>query len=67
MTGAEIDPLFDDSAALAKKLAETDTPYEFRRYAGMNHGFMQLGSALPEARQAFRDAAAFLRGRRPTE
>ena len=67
VTGAELDPLFDDSAALAKKLAETDTPYEFRRYAGMNHGFMQLGSALPEARQAFRDAAAFLRGRRPTE
>jgi len=28
---------------------------------------MQMGSALPEARQAFRDAAAFLRGRRHTE
>jgi hypothetical protein len=27
---------------------------------------MQMGSALPEARQAFRDAAAFLRGRRHT-
>lgn len=67
VTGAELDPLFDDSAALAKKLAETDTPFEFRRYAGMNHGFMQMGSALPEARQAFRDAAAFLRGRRHTE
>jgi len=67
VTGAELDPLFDDSQALAKKLAETDTPFEFRRYSGMNHGFMQMGSALPEARQAFRDAAAFLRGRRRTE
>lgn len=67
VTGAELDPLFDDSAALAKKLAETDTPFEFRRYAGMNHGFMQMASALPEARQAFRDAAAFLRGRLQTE
>jgi acetyl esterase/lipase/DNA-binding transcriptional regulator YhcF (GntR family) len=67
VTGAELDPLFDDSAALAKKLAETDTPFEFRRYAGVNHGFMQMGSELPEARQAFRDAAAFLRGRRQTE
>jgi acetyl esterase/lipase/DNA-binding transcriptional regulator YhcF (GntR family) len=67
VTGAELDPLFDDSAALAKKLAGTDTPFEFRRYAGMNHGFMQMGSALPEARQAFRDAAAFLRGRRQSE
>ena len=67
VTGAELDPLFDDSVALAKKLAETDTPFEFRRYVGMNHGFMQMGSALPEARQAFRDAAAFLRGRRQAE
>ena len=67
VTGAELDPLFDDSATLAKKLAETDTPFEFRRYAGVNHGFMQMGSALPEARQAFRDAAAFLRGRLQTE
>jgi acetyl esterase/lipase len=67
VTGAELDPLFDDSALLAKKLAETDTPYEFRRYAGLNHGFMQMAPSLPEARQAFRDAAAFLRGRRQTE
>jgi len=67
VTGAELDPLFDDSAALARKLAETDTPYEFRRYAGVNHGFMQMGSVLPEARQAFRDAGAFLRARRQTE
>ena len=63
VTGAELDPLFDDSAALAKKLADTDTPFEFRRYAGVNHGFMQMGGVLPEAKAAFRDAAAFLRGR----
>lgn len=61
ITGAEMDPLFDDSTALAKKLADTDTPYEFRRLAGMNHGFMQLGAELPEARAAFRDAGDFVR------
>lgn len=61
LTGADLDPLFDDSTALAKKLADTDTPFEFRRYVGMNHGFMQLGAELPEARQAFRDAGAFVR------
>jgi acetyl esterase/lipase len=33
----------------------------------MNHGFMQMGNDLPEARHAFRDAAAFLRGRRHTK
>lgn len=61
VTGADLDPLFDDSTALAKKLADTDTPFEFRRYSGMNHGFMQLGAELPEARQAYRDAGAFVR------
>jgi len=61
VTGADLDPLFDDSTALAKKLADTDTPYEFRRYAGMHHGFMQLGAELPEAREAFRDAGDFVR------
>jgi acetyl esterase/lipase len=60
VTGAELDPLFDDSTALAAKLATADARFEFRRYVGMNHGFMQMGSELPEARQAFRDAAVFL-------
>ena len=53
--------------SLAQRLALTDTPYEFRRYAGMNHGFMQMSAELPEAQQAFEDAAAFLRGRRSPE
>ena len=67
VTGAELDPLFDDSALLAKNLADTDTPFEFRRYAGVHHGFMQMGAELPEARQAFRDAGAFLRARHFTD
>ena len=60
VTGADMDPLFDDSTALAKKLADTDTPFEFRRQVGMNHGFMQLGAELPEARAAFREAGDFI-------
>ncbi len=64
VTGAELDPLYDDSVRLAQRLSETDTPFEFRRYAGMNHGFMQLGAELPAARRAFEDAAAFLRAHR---
>jgi acetyl esterase len=67
VTGAELDPLYDDSVALAQRLALTDTPYEFRRYAGVNHGFMQMSAELPEARKAFEDADAFLRGRRSPE
>jgi acetyl esterase/lipase/DNA-binding transcriptional regulator YhcF (GntR family) len=67
VAGAELDPLYDDSVALAQRLALTDTPYEFRRYAGVNHGFMQMSAELPEARKAFEDADAFLRGRRSPE
>ena len=65
VTAAELDPLHDDSAALAARLAEAGTPFEFRRYAGLHHGFMQMAAALPEADAAFDDAATFLRARFP--
>jgi acetyl esterase/lipase/DNA-binding GntR family transcriptional regulator len=63
VTAAELDPLHDDSAALAARLAQAGTPFEFRRYAGLHHGFMQMAGLLPEADRAFDDAAAFLRAR----
>jgi acetyl esterase/lipase len=50
---------------LAARLAEAGTPFEFRRYAGLHHGFMQMAAALPEADAAFDDAATFLRARFP--
>ena len=62
LTGAELDPLFDDSVALARKLAHSESAFVFHRYAGVNHGFMQMGGELPEAWQAFVDAGEFLRG-----
>ena len=65
LNAAGLDPLRDDTVALAEKLARTDTPFEFRRYEGVVHGFMQQSAVLPEARQAFEDAAAFIRSRRP--
>ena len=61
VTAAELDPLHDDSTALAARLAEAGTRFEFKRYEGLHHGFMQLAGALPEADRAFDDAAAFLR------
>lgn len=60
VTAAGLDPLRDDSTALAQRLARTNTPFEFKLYEGVVHGFMQMGSMLPEARTAFSDAAAFL-------
>ena len=65
LNAAGLDPLRDDTVALADKLARTDTPFEFRRCEGVVHGFMQQAAVLPEARQAFEDAAAFIRSRRP--
>jgi len=65
VSAAELDPLQDDSAALAARLAEAGVSHEFKRYAGVHHGFMQMADFLPEADQAFDDAAAFLRARWP--
>jgi acetyl esterase/lipase/DNA-binding FadR family transcriptional regulator len=63
ITAAELDPLHDDSAALAARLAEAGVSHEFKRYAGVHHGFMQMAGFLPEADRAFDDAAAFVRAR----
>jgi acetyl esterase/lipase len=63
ISAAELDPLHDDSTALAARLAEAGVSHEFKRYTGLHHGFMQMAAFLPEADQAFDDAAAFLRAR----
>ena len=67
LNAAGLDPLRDDTVALADKLSRTNTPFEFHRYEGVIHGFMQMASQLPEARQAFEDAAAFIRSRRSAD
>jgi len=63
LNAAGLDPLRDDTLALADKLARTNTPFEFHRYEGVVHGFMQMATRLPQAQQAFEDAAAFIRSR----
>ncbi|HEY6135017.1 MAG TPA: alpha/beta hydrolase fold domain-containing protein, partial [Rubrivivax sp.] len=65
VSAAALDPLHDDSAALAARLAEAGVSHEFKRYPGVHHGFMQMADLLAEADQAFDDAAAFLRARWP--
>ena len=65
LNAAGLDPLHDDTTALAQKLALTNTPFEYRHVDGVNHGFMQMSAELPQALQAFTDAAAFLRARQP--
>ena len=67
LNAAGLDPLHDDTTALVKKLSKTSTPFEFHRYEGVVHGFMQMASELPQAKRAFEDAAMFLRARQPAE
>jgi acetyl esterase/lipase len=65
VSAAELDPLHDDSGALAARLAEAGVSHEFKRHAGVHHGFMQMADLLPDADKAFDDAAAFLGARWP--
>ena len=60
VSAAELDPLHDDSARLAARLAESGVAHQFKPYAGLHHGFMQMAGLLPEADRAFDDAAAFV-------
>ena len=61
VTAAQLDPLHDDSAALAARLAREGVEHRFISYPGVHHGFMQMAAHLPEADRAFDDAAAFVR------
>lgn len=61
VTAAQLDPLHDDSANLAQRLAQAGARHEFRAYPGVHHGFMQMSWALPELQAPFTDAAGFLR------
>jgi acetyl esterase/lipase/DNA-binding GntR family transcriptional regulator len=63
VSAAELDPLHDDSARLAARLAEAGVAHEFKPYPGLHHGFMQMAGFLSEADAAFDDAAAFLHAR----
>ena len=58
---AECDPLVDEGIAYADKLRAAGVPVALEIYRGVVHGFITMGRAIPEARQAHTDAAAALR------
>lgn len=60
LVAAELDPLRDDTVRLASRLAQTDTPFEFRQVAGVIHNFLQWSDALPEAAATLDGIAAFI-------
>jgi acetyl esterase len=57
---AELDPLVDDGIAYADKLRLAGVPVDMEIYRGVTHEFIKMGRALPQARQAHRDAAQAL-------
>ncbi len=60
LISAAIDPLRDDSILLAKKLAQSDTAFEFKQYQGVVHGFLHASLPLPEAARGIQDIAHFI-------
>lgn len=58
---AECDPLVDEGLLYADRLRAAGVPVDLEIYRGVTHEFIKMGRAIPEARQAHRDAALALR------
>jgi acetyl esterase len=63
ISAVALDPLHDDSVALAAMLREAGVPVEFAVHHGVLHGFLHMSRVLPKALDAIRQGAAFLRRR----
>ncbi|MDR0782272.1 MAG: acetyl esterase [Propionibacteriaceae bacterium] len=61
IAAAEFDPLRDDSAALAAMLGRHDQIHRHVTYPGVLHAFLHNSRHLPQAMDAIRDGAAYLR------
>lgn len=57
---AELDPLRDEGRGLASALRDAQVTTIETEYAGLVHGFLQMGGVVPAAAQAHVDALAFL-------
>lgn len=58
---AECDPLVDEGVMYADRLRLAGVPVSLEIYAGVVHGFIQFGRAIPQALTAHNDAARALR------
>lgn len=63
LNAAGLDPLCSDTERLAARLRALGRDDPFDLFEGVVHGFMQMGLALPEARDAFQRAGAVFRKR----
>ena len=62
LVAVKLDPLCDDSVALAEALKVVGVPATLSVYEGVLHGFLHYSAVEPRAMQAIREGAAFLRG-----
>ncbi|MEM8570686.1 MAG: alpha/beta hydrolase [Pseudomonadota bacterium] len=67
LNAAEIDPLRSESEILASRLRAFGRDDPFDLVDGVVHGFMQMGNALPEAREAFSQAGVAFKRIRAAE
>ncbi len=58
---AEYDPLRDEGAAYARRLEEAGVRVTLRQYAGLIHGFWNMGAVLGQVKSIRQEAAAALR------
>lgn len=56
-----LDPLLDDSDALATRLRAAGVPHDLTIYQGLNHGFIRYGRLIGSARRAVAECAAALK------
>lgn len=61
VVAAALDPLRDEGAAYAIRLAEAGVPAAYGVYEGMFHGAIGMGALVPSAATAFADATEALR------
>lgn len=61
LTIGSLDPLLDDSRALARKLADAKVPHELAIHDGVQHGFIRYGRLIQTAARAVDQCAAALR------
>jgi acetyl esterase len=57
----EFDPLLDEGAAYAGRLAEAGVPVEHLNEEGMIHGYFRMAGVLGRTRKSWDDCARFLR------
>jgi len=62
IVSAELDPLFDEGEAYARRLQGARVPVEYHRIDGMVHGFLTMGGKVDAANRAVETIGAALRG-----